>query len=868
MTDVWFFFRKFAIEFANRYIINQNMKKFYTTFLLAVGVICTHAQITPVSQMEKLGRGVVAVPFSNGGTGRLVTWRLLGTDDPYNTTFDVLRGTTRIASNLKVTNYKDANGTSSSQYKVVTKVNGVAVDTTNAVKAWTNVYMKLLLDRPATGTASSGTYTPNDCSVGDVDGDGEYEIFVKWDPSTAKDNSQGGVTDNVYIDCYKLNGTKLWRIDLGRNIRAGAHYTQFQVYDYDGDGKAEMMCKTAPGSKDGVGSYVNQAATSATIKTASNTASYVTSDGRINSGHEYLTVFDGLTGKAIHTIAYYPNRNGTAALSTAAGTKNWDTRSGKSDTGSYGNRGERYLAATAYIDGPGDNASAIFCRGYYTYAYIWAVSFDGEKLIPRWLSSHENGSSYKVTTWDAEGNATNREFSNLKPTSGSGSGTMFQNGNHNMSVADVDGDGKDDIIWGSAALKHDGTLRYGTGFGHGDAIHMGAMIPGREGLQVYEVHEEKGYYSWDVHDAATGEILLKGGNHGVDNGRGMAAQLSANTKEWWFSSADQIKDDSKTTDVNELEVYINKYGEPLNGRHQRSVTTGDTVSTATSSVNFRIYWDGDVQDELLDGNVIDKYNDSGKSFSRLMTASSFGPSSTCNGSKNTPCISADLFGDWREELVLYSVSDAETYLGIYSTNIASNYAIPTLMHDHTYRMGICWQNTAYNQPPHLGYNLAMATLPHFTSTEKEMTVQVGDEFCFESNTLYVKGVTYPRLYLPDGSYVLSIKWPTGFTKNFNSTTGLITIKGTATETGDYKFAIKLSALNGQSKDAVVDTLILHVTEADGIYQVAQSTEIVKTTVYDALGRTLPSQNINDLPQGIYIIREETANGAVTRKIRK
>ncbi len=817
------------------------MKNYYFTLLLLLGVVLgIKAQITPVSQMEKLGRGVVAVPTSNGGTGRLVTWRLLGTDDPYKTTFDVLRNTARVAADLKTTSYKDANGNANSMYRVVTKVDGVAVDTTDAVQAWTNVYMKLPLDRPAKGAAGGGTYSPNDCSVGDVDGDGEYEIFVKWDPSTSQDNSKGGITDNVYIDCYKLDGTKLWRIDLGRNIRAGAHYTQFQVYDYDGDGKAEMMCKTAPGSIDGVGSYVNQAATSATIKAANNTTSYVTSDGRINGGHEYLTVFDGLTGKAIHTIAYYPNRNGTAALSTASGTKNWGDVDGKSDAGSFGNRGERYLAATAYIDGPDKNASAIFSRGYYGYAYIWAVSFNGEKLIPRWLSSHENGSSYKVTTWDEEGNATNREFSNLKSTRGSGSGTMFANGNHNMSVADVDGDEKDDIIWGSAALKHDGTLLYGTGFGHGDAIHVGQMIPDREGFQVFEIHEDGSCsYGWDLHDAATGEILYSA-TGSKDNGRGMAAQLSAATKDWWFSSA--------------------------NDRQQRNATTGEVGSTANGSMNFRIYWDGDVQDELLDGNVIDKYNDSGKSFSRLMTASSFGPSSTCNGSKNTPCISADLFGDWREELVLYSVSDAETYLGIYSTNIASDYAIPTLMHDHTYRMGICWQNTAYNQPPHLGYNLAVEALPSLENKELEYTVKVGEEFSYFSNTRYAKSITQTRTYNSDDTYIVGL--PAGLKKTTSSTAKTIQISGVPTEAGDYRIPIKVNSLNGVSADAANDTLIIHVTAADAIRQVDVQSEAVRTVIYDVYGREVPAASVADLPKGIYVVRQNTSKGVVTRKILK
>ena len=816
------------------------MKKIYSTLLLFVTtLLCAQAQNTPVSQMEKLDRGVVAVPVSNGSTSRLISWRLLGTD-PRSTRFDVLRNGTVIASDLKVSNFLDKNGNASSTYQVRVKVDGEVVETTTPVTPWANVWMKLPLDRPAAGAANSGTYSPNDCSVGDVDGDGEYEIFVKWDPSTSKDNSQGGVTDNVYIDCYKLDGTKLWRIDLGRNIRAGAHYTQFQVYDYDGDGKAEMICKTAPGSLDGTGVYVNQATDNATIKAADNTKDWAAAGGgRINGGHEYLTVFDGLTGKAINTIAYYPNRNGTATLSAASGTKDWDTRSDKSDTGSYGNRGERYLAGTAYIDGVDQNASAIFCRGYYTYAYIWAVSFDGEKLIPRWLSSHESGTAYKVVTWDEEGNATSSEFSNLKPTSGSGSGTMFQNGNHNMSVADVDGDGKDDIIWGSAALKHDGTLRYATGFGHGDAIHVGAMIPGREGLQVFDVHEEKGTYAWDLHDAATGEIIYKDGPAGVDNGRGMAAQLSATDNAWWFSSASV--------------------------RPQYSAATGKKASDANGSLNFRMYWDGTVQDALLDGNTLDKYKDNGAAFGRLVTFYDLGgPSSTCNGSKNTPNLSADIFGDWREELVLYSVSDAETYLGIYSTNIETKYYVPTLMHDHTYRMGICWQNTAYNQPPHLGYNLAVATMPHLES-DMYTEAKQNEDMAYDIQGAYISALKITKVFRPSGTST-TILAKAGFATTMDEANETLKLTGIPDEAGEYRFVVRLTDMN---KVNTYDTLHVNVMEATGIEQARQASNVVKTTICDVFGRVLPAKELGQLPRGIYLVREESANGAVeTRKVMK
>ena len=623
---------------------------------------------TPESQMEKLGRGVVALPQTKG---IFISWRLLGTDDA-RTTFDVIRNGEVIAENLTVSNYSDEAGTTDSKYQVVCKVNGKTIDTSNEVTPWAKNYMTLALDRPATG-ALGGEYSPNDCSVGDVDGDGEYEIFVKWDPSNSKDNSQSDKTDNVFIDCYKLNGTKLWRIDLGVNIRAGAHYTQFMVYDFDCDGKAEMICKTAPGSMDGIGKYVNQAASDDNIKTVDNSKDWRTSAGRINGGQEYLTVFNGQTGEAIHTIAYYPNRNALAELSEASGTFNWDDRSGKKDRGDYGNRGERYLAAVAYLSGPDANPSGIFCRGYYTYAYVWAVDFDGNQLKHRWLHRSDSRTQYSVVDADMNESA---KITAPAATRGEGSNTMYGNGNHNLSIADVDGDGRDEIIWGSAALDDNGKLLYATGFGHGDAIHLGAMDPDRKGMQVFEVHEEKGTYSWDLHDAATGEIIFKGGNAGKDNGRGMAADVIPESRGYEFWSSDE--------------------------RQQRSVQTGEIVGQKNTSVNFRMYWNGTCYDQMLDGNTLDYWN--GSSWSRQMTFYNYGNSSTCNGTKKTPNLQADLFGDWREELILWDSSNSST-LNIFSTNIPTEYRVPTLMHDHTYRMAVAWQNTAYNQPPHLGFYL-------------------------------------------------------------------------------------------------------------------------------------------------------------------
>ncbi|MET3421480.1 hypothetical protein BJ973_000692 [Actinoplanes tereljensis] len=564
-------------------------------------------------QLEDLDRGVLSV---RSGSANLVSWRLLGTEAT-DTGFNVYRSGTKITASpiTTSTNYLDSGAAANASYTVRAVVGGVEQADSPASLSFATGYLDVPLQVPAGGTTPDGvayTYSANDASVGDVDGDGQYEIILKWDPSNSKDNSQSGYTGNVYVDAYKINGTRLWRIDLGRNIRAGAHYTQFQVYDYDGDGKAEVAMKTADGTKSGTGVVIG-----------SSTADYRNSSGYILSGPEYLTMFSGLTGAALSTVNYNPAR-GTVS--------SWGD--------SYGNRVDRFLAGTAYLDG--QRPSLIMARGYYTRAVIAAWDFRNGTLTSRW-------------TYD----------------SGTSNVGAYGQGSHSLSIADTDADGKDEIIYGAAAINDDGTLLYRSGYGHGDALHVGDLIPARAGLEVYRVSEGTSQPADTMLDGRTGATIWKHDSCGCDNGRGVAGDVYAGSPgaESWSNAMGYL-----------------------------SNTAGANVGRKPSSQNFLIWWDGDPVRELLDSTHIDKYGTSADT--RLLTGAGV---SSNNTTKATPALSADLFGDWREE-VIWRLTDS-TALRIYSTPIPTDRRLYTLMHDSQYRVAIAWQNTAYNQPPHPGYFL-------------------------------------------------------------------------------------------------------------------------------------------------------------------
>lgn len=700
-------------------------------------VFCVEMPDTPIVQMEKLTRGLIVVPSENGG--KLVSWRMLGTD-PLNISFDVLKNGETIALNIKNrTNYIDPSGTDGDSYQIVVKVGGVVIETTDAVTSWGNVYKTIRLDRPSGGTdnvsSETYTYTPNDMSVGDMDGDGEYELIVKWEPSNSTTNANEAKHPGIeYIDCYRLDGTKLWRIDMGPNMLAGSHHTQILVYDFDADGCAEIMLRTAPGTRDGKGNYVNSVADDAEVKNADNTKDWRASgSAAIQGGQEYLTIFKGNTGEAIHTIFYNPNRDGGYGGAATGREMNWDDRSNRNDyVATYGNRGNRFFAAVAYLDGEDKLPSAVMCRGCYTQAYLWAVDFKDNKLVHKWL--HASVSKTNVERTNANWQKETRVYSNNTFNDSRGYNTAYGQGNHNLSVADVDGDGCDEIVFGAATIDNDGWLLYSTGLGHGDAMHVADMIPNRPGYEVLRCMESEPY-GIAMYDAKTGEPVFYQ-PAGKDTGRALAANISSKYKGYEFWGGQ--------------------------GNAPRESESGEfaTYTTSTPSMNFRIYWDGDLLDELFDGSFnttdnraypnIQKWNGTGYDKIEI----NYNGSQSCNHTKATPNLQADILGDWREELILWNY-DNPAEINIIVSNAPSNFRVPTLMHDHNYRLAIAWQNCAYNQPPHLGYYLPDADFSY--PQNDNYTVVWSNEF--EDAATLTSGWSVPNMaatqkLLSDGTYAL------------------------------------------------------------------------------------------------------------------
>lgn len=602
-------------------------KKLRYTLFVMLFTLSAFAQ----RQMEYLNRGVVAVPDGKGNI--FVSWRLLVTDEN-RVGFNVYRAvnnqkaakinTTPITA---VTNFSDKNidSTKSYTYHVAPVVNTkeLAVSEKFTLPALAKAYLSIPLQTPA-------GYSANDASVGDLDGDGEYEIIIHM-TGRGRDNSQAGPTDPPIFQAYKMNGTLLWQINLGKNIREGAHYTQFMVYDLDGDGSAEIAMKTGDGSMDSKGNIIGDSS-----------RDWRNRRGYILSGPEYLTVFNGRTGVAMSTVDYTPPRHGKLNPTEQELKEMWGD--------GYGNRMDRFLACVAYLDGV--HPSLVMCRGYYTRTILAAWDFKKGKLEKRWVFD-----------------------SNTK-----GNEKYAGQGNHNLTVADVDGDGKDEIVYGQMTVDDNGKGLYSTGIGHADALHVSDLDPSRPGLEVFGIQERFDDAGANFRDARTGEVIwkkasIKSGEDGEGPGRGLALDVDPRYPgfESWVAGA---------------------------GIRGMFDSKGNVISERTPACNMGIFWDGDVLSEILNGVNISKWIYDSSKTETLFDGRNFDCMSN-NGSKSNPALSADLFGDWREEIICRTRDSKE--LRIFTTTIPTDRKFYTLMQDPQYRLSIVWQNVAYNQPPHTSF---------------------------------------------------------------------------------------------------------------------------------------------------------------------
>ena len=585
--------------------------------------------------MEILDRGLVAV--RQEGKGVYAGWRLLGTD-PDSIAFNLYRTADGKSERVNqepitgATNWLDRQAGTAIEYFVRPVLDGKESAASESSKVWEKAFVEIPV-RPLNG------YRIGDCSTGDLDGDGRYEIVVHR-ISKGRDNSFNGITGSPVLEAYQLDGSFLWRIDLGINIREGEHYTQFMVYDLDGDGRAEIACKTADGTKDGTGKMLGDGSKDWRHKVAGS-PKY----GRILTGPEFFTIFDGKTGAALKTVDYIPSRDPIDG---------WGGNGGNGSNDTYGNRCERYLACIAYLDGK--RPSVVMCRGVYGRTVLAAWDWRGGELTSRWV--FDSGVSYPP-------------FADASPYSGMGG--------HALSVADIDGDGKDEIVYQAMVVDDNGKGLYTTGRRHGDALHLGDFDPKHPGLELYLISENEDDTvrfktpGAGLHDARTGKILWSH-SPGVDFGKGIVA------------------------DIDPRHPGAEVWGGPSPLR----TIQGREIGQPPPLCDWVVWWDGDLLREIYGGNKVFKWDPAAAKINQIFeTEPAFPGRNRFAGSR--PNLAADLLGDWREELVLAGPGDKT--LRIYTSTIPTEHRLTTLMHDPQYRLSIAWQNVAYNKPANPGFYL-------------------------------------------------------------------------------------------------------------------------------------------------------------------
>lgn len=704
-------------------------------------------------QLEKLSRGLIAVKTPNG---IFLSWRLMKDEvTGYNLTglsgtdFKIYKNGMYLATVIDSTNYLDPLGGMEDCYAVAAIDAEGEKEKCQAVKAWRSGenYIDLPLKIPQGGVTPAGehfTYTANDMSVGDLNGDGEYEYIVKWEPTNAHDVSIKGYTGHCYLDAYTLEGRLLWRLDMGSNIRSGAHYTQFMVYDFNGDGKAELAVKTAPGTEmtiyDEWGQIKKQYYISMPQKDVE--AGYSHQDCYVCSSKDYfnhlvnvfmhwqehpevvkgqwpqtLEACFGIEQKYVYPLSeeaakalvhyfievYAPSRSekneldqfegfimeGPEYLTMFSGMgeemETIDFKYGRVDDGlmwgDYAmariepcNRVDRFLSGVAYLDG--ERPYLIICRGYYTRTTIVAYSFF-ENQFKEYFAI-DSGFVPMTNPFRDD------------PHGGVGSdpiyGILAGQGNHSLSTADVDGDGCQEIIYGAATIDHDGSILYSSydylpngtyaKLGHGDAMHVARINPDSPGFEIFNVFEggKEAPYGYALRNAATGEVIF-GEYAECDLGRCMIGDIDPNTRG--------------------LQVWV---------KEVRSCTGEFLEDVPLLGTNHSIRWAADMSTQIIDGNDIfgrhaGVIND--WSHGKMLIPKEV---ATNNGTKGNPCLVANLFGDFREQLLLRKEDNSA--IRIFTNTEITHHKLFTLMHDVMYRTSIAWQNNCYNQPGYTSFYYA------------------------------------------------------------------------------------------------------------------------------------------------------------------
>ena len=734
---------------------------------IAVPAITAGAFASPtVRNMEMLDRGIVAVKTDDGV---FVMWRRLATESA-DTQFTLYRNKEVIAEGA-ITNYVDTIGTLSDNYTVVcnnTMSKSVRPNEDNYIEipcAKTPESETMHMNRDG---IYYGSYYPGIGGYGDLDADGEYEIVMLWSPPDAKDASSTGRTGRVFLDAYELDGTFLWQIDFGWNIRAGSHDTMICVADYDNDGGAELFFRTADGTMDSAGNYVGDPAKGAGTEPYENSWAAM-NNGKNLRGPLYVTCFDG-DGTIIDSTEFFVNNTEDMDVSYSFGDD-------------FGNRSERYNATVAYLDGK--TPSVVYPRGYYGGKGKTDSRGVGQRTTCA-AYSLKNGKI--VCDW---------KFDTSDPSVNTGGADYSQyacQGNHQLEAGDIDGDGFDEIIFGSLAWDHDGTVLWCSFAGHGDAMHLGDFDPTNEGLEFQSVKEAHGanfkdvplYGAWTkgilnpdgkqewgmlIQDAKTGKILQT--HNGIkDTGRGMIGNFG-------------YKD-----------TYFLAYGAGSVGYWDNNGNKIDGISLPMSG---RIYWDGDLQDDLQDtanGAVrIQKYDDAANKTVVLEN-----PENTyaINGSKANSNGQGDIIGDWREEFLTYTITKESTStsnvevpanwdktlvvevekpvkeyaLRLYFTDIPTDYNFYTLAHDDIYRNSSGAYSNCYNQPPHISWymNDHMANSPYTTQPPANVNL-VANSYKptpFDASKLPEAGAAVERPDAPKATQAPTIKLEPGdFTDTVN-----------------------------------------------------------------------------------------------------